>query len=86
MATTRSVYLTDAFNRMLMRIGESNAALAAGEERLRLALEGSRTGTWDWNIETGRITWDDYMYPLFGRSRRRVRRNDAIVSPDRSSR
>ena len=32
--------LTDAFNRMLMRIGESNAALAASEERLRLALEG----------------------------------------------
>jgi PAS domain S-box-containing protein len=62
-------YLTDAFNRMLMRIGESNAALAAGEERLRLALEGSRTGTWDWNIGTGRITWDDYMYPLFGRTK-----------------
>ena len=62
-------HLTDAFNRMLMRIGESNAALAASEERLRLALEGSRTGTWDWNMETGRISWDDYMYPLFGRSK-----------------
>lgn len=62
-------YLTDAFNRMLMRIGESNAALAAGEERLRLALEGSRTGTWDWNIATGLISWDDHMYPLFGRAR-----------------
>lgn len=61
--------LTDAFNRMLMRIGESNAALAASEERLRLALEGSRTGTWDWNIASGRISWDDYMYPLYGRTR-----------------
>lgn len=61
--------LTDAFNHMLTRIGESNAALAAGEERLRLALEGSRTGTWDWNLVTGRITWDDYMYPLFGRTK-----------------
>jgi PAS domain S-box-containing protein len=60
--------LTDAFNRMLVRIGESNAALAAGEERLRLALEGSRTGTWDWNFSTGRIRWDDYMYPLYGRT------------------
>ena len=62
--------LTDAFNGMLHRIGESNAALAASEERLRLALEGSRTGTWDWNILTGRITWDDYMYPLYGRTRK----------------
>ena len=62
--------LTDAFNHMLVRIGESNAALAAGEERLRLALEGSRTGTWDWNFSTGRISWDDYMYPLYGRTRK----------------
>jgi two-component system CheB/CheR fusion protein len=60
--------LTDAFNHMLVRIGESNAALAAGEERLRLALEGSRTGTWDWNFSTGRIRWDDYMYRLYGRT------------------
>src|SRR5689334_6264403 len=61
--------LTDAFNRMLMRIGESSAALTASEERLRLALEGSRTGTWEWNIETGQILWDDYMYPLYGRTK-----------------
>ena len=61
--------LTDAFNQMLTRIGESSAALVASEERLRLALEGSQTGTWDWNIVTGRVTWDDYMYPLFGRQK-----------------
>lgn len=61
--------LTAAFNQMLTRIGESNAALAASEERLRLALEGSQTGTWDWNLITGRLSWDDYMYPLYGRSK-----------------
>jgi PAS domain S-box-containing protein len=61
--------LTDAFNEMLSRLGESNAALAASEERLRLALEGSQTGTWDWNLITDRVTWDDYMYPLFGRTK-----------------
>ena len=62
-------YLTEAFNQMLSRIGESNAALAASEERRRLALEGSRTGTWDWNLLTNRVTWDDSMYPLFGRTK-----------------
>jgi PAS domain S-box-containing protein len=61
--------LTEAFNQMLARIGESNAALAAGEERLRLALEGSQTGTWDWNLLTDSVIWDDYMYPLFSRTR-----------------
>ncbi|MEY2486899.1 MAG: hypothetical protein QOH39_2547 [Verrucomicrobiota bacterium] len=61
--------LTDAFNQMLTRIGDSSAALVASEERLRLALEGSQTGTWDWNLLTGEVTWDDYMYPLFGRTK-----------------
>ena len=61
--------LTEAFNQMLVAIGLSNTALSASEERLRLALEGSQTGTWDWNLLTGQITWDDYMYPLFGRKR-----------------
>ena len=69
--------LTAAFNQMLTRIGESNAALAASEERLRLALEGAQTGTWDWNLVTGQITWDDYMYPLFGRTREEFRGDEA---------
>ncbi|MFL6539567.1 MAG: ATP-binding protein, partial [Chthoniobacterales bacterium] len=68
--------LTDAFNEMLTRIGESNAALAGSEERLRLALEGSQTGTWDWNLVTGKLIWDDYMYPLYGRSREEFEVND----------
>jgi signal transduction histidine kinase/ActR/RegA family two-component response regulator/HAMP domain-containing protein len=61
--------LTDAFNQMLTRIGESSTALMASEERLRLALEGSQTGTWDWNLLTNHVTWDDYMYPLFARTK-----------------
>ncbi len=72
-ATPRSAdeigQLTAAFNQMLTRLGESNAALSASEERLRFALEGSQTGTWDYNLLTGRVTWDDFMYPLFRRSR-----------------
>jgi PAS domain S-box-containing protein len=61
--------LTEAFNQMLTRIGESNAALAASEQRLRLALEGAQTGTWDWNVGNQTILWDDYMYPLYGQTR-----------------
>src|SRR5260370_534023 len=62
-------HLTDSLNQILARIGESNAALAASEERLRLALEGSRTGTWGWNLLINPATSDDYMYPLFARTK-----------------
>jgi PAS domain S-box-containing protein len=58
--------LTDAFNQMLTRIDDASSALADSEERLRLALEGSETGTWDWNLITNQVTWDDYMFPLYG--------------------
>ena len=61
--------LTDAFNQMLRRIGETTAALSASEERLRLALEGSQMGTWEWDLETDTVTWDDYMFPLYGVSK-----------------
>ncbi|HJT82381.1 MAG TPA: ATP-binding protein [Chthoniobacterales bacterium] len=62
-------HLTEAFNHMLARIGESRGALQASEERLRLALEGSQMGTWDWNLVTNRVSWDDHMYPLFHRNK-----------------
>jgi len=58
--------LTDAFNSMLTRIEEQTAALKVNEERLRLAMEGSRTGAWDWNLATGKITGDATSHRLVG--------------------
>ncbi len=58
--------LTDAFNQMLTQIEEQTLALQAGESRLRLALEASRTGAWDWNLKTNRMTWDDFLHSLHG--------------------
>lgn len=42
------------------------AVLRESEERLRLALEASRMGTWDWNIQTGQISWSENLEALFG--------------------
>ena len=42
------------------------AELRVSEERLRLAMQASRMGTWDWNIQTGAITWSDNLEALFG--------------------
>src|ERR1044071_6678556 len=50
--------LTNAFNEMLTRIQEQTVALREGEERLRLALEASHTGTWHWDLKTNKMTWD----------------------------
>ncbi|MFA6216381.1 MAG: PhnD/SsuA/transferrin family substrate-binding protein [Candidatus Omnitrophota bacterium] len=36
------------------------------EEQLRLALEGSKMGTWRWMIKEQKVTWDKYMYRIFG--------------------
>ncbi|MEA5625912.1 PAS domain-containing protein [Nostoc sp. UHCC 0251] len=42
------------------------AELRESEEWLRLALSASRMGTWNWNIQTGKITWSDNLEALFG--------------------
>ncbi|OYD96441.1 hypothetical protein CDG76_06555 [Nostoc sp. 'Peltigera membranacea cyanobiont' 210A] len=42
------------------------AELRQSEERLRLALSASRMGTWNWNIQTGKISWSENLEALFG--------------------
>jgi PAS domain S-box-containing protein len=58
--------LTDAFNDMLGQIQEREATLRESAERLQLALAASRTGSWDWNLVTDRLAWDNFLHPLFG--------------------
>ena len=36
------------------------------EERLRLALEGTETGFWEWYVDTDVVEWSDNMGPLYG--------------------
>ena len=36
------------------------------EERLRLALEGTETGYWEWFVDTDVVEWSDNMGPLYG--------------------
>ncbi len=41
-------------------------ALRESEARLRLALEATQIGTWDWNIVTNNITWSSGHQQVFG--------------------
>ncbi|MDB5296063.1 MAG: sensor hybrid histidine kinase, partial [Phycisphaerales bacterium] len=44
----------------------AEAALREGEERLRLGLDAGNTGTWDWDVASGRVTWSDRVYGFHG--------------------
>jgi two-component system cell cycle sensor histidine kinase/response regulator CckA len=56
--------LIDAFNEMLSEIQARDAALEIAHERLNLALRSASLGTW--SVSDAIISWDDFMYPLFG--------------------
>ncbi|HBK21425.1 MAG TPA: hypothetical protein DDZ60_02585, partial [Planktothrix sp. UBA10369] len=60
--------LTDITEIKLSEIAlrEAETTIKQQEEQLRLALELTQTGIWDWNISTGVIYWNDSHYALFG--------------------
>jgi PAS domain S-box-containing protein len=46
------------------RLGEQK--LKQSEQRLRLALDAARAGSWEWNLETHEHYWSDELWPLLG--------------------
>lgn len=52
----------------------TEAALKETEERLRSAIECAKLGTWDFNLVTGQLSWDNGCKAMFGLS------NDAEVN------
>ncbi len=44
----------------------STARLRESEQRRSLALAAGRMGSWDWDLEAGRYTWDPGQYRIFG--------------------
>jgi len=45
---------------------QAQKALAQSQERLELALRSARMGTWQWNVETDDVSWDEGMNQIFG--------------------
>jgi PAS domain S-box-containing protein len=46
---------------------EAETALRASEERLRIALEAGRMGTWEWDVRSGRVVWSPGVERIHGR-------------------
>ncbi|MGZ8366492.1 MAG: PAS domain S-box protein, partial [Nitrospira sp.] len=36
------------------------------EDRLRMAMTAGRLGSWDWNLQTGEVVWDQTLKAMFG--------------------
>jgi PAS domain S-box-containing protein len=41
-------------------------ALRMSEERFRMATAAAGVGVWEWHIPSGRVVWNDQMFPMFG--------------------
>jgi PAS domain S-box-containing protein len=51
---------------LLMGRKEAEEAIRLGAERLRLALEAARAGTWEWDLRTGGQSWSEELWELYG--------------------
>ncbi|MEB3281110.1 MAG: PAS domain S-box protein [Lyngbya sp.] len=47
---------------------QAEAALRYSEDRLRMAIESAKLGTWDWNLITNELIWDANCKAMFGLS------------------
>ncbi|HET9489881.1 MAG TPA: ATP-binding protein [Methylomirabilota bacterium] len=56
-----AVYFHDVSDR---KRGEES--LRESEERLRMAVEAGRMGTWEWRIDTGRVSWSPGLEAIHG--------------------
>ena len=43
-----------------------NQARRESEDRLKLVLTSGGFGTWDWDLESGRLIWDEHTHDLYG--------------------
>jgi PAS domain S-box-containing protein len=50
----------------IRRRRRGEVALRKGEERLQLALQGGDLGTWDWNVVTGAVTFNERSEAMLG--------------------
>jgi len=55
-----------AFILDLTRQKQTEMALKRSQDRLHIAIEASQMGTWDWNLRTQELIWDDRCKAMFG--------------------
>jgi diguanylate cyclase (GGDEF)-like protein/PAS domain S-box-containing protein len=61
----RPVRIVGAFQNITERINQSKAIVEA-HERMALATDSGQIGVWELDVVTGNLTWDAWMYRLYG--------------------
>jgi PAS domain S-box-containing protein len=79
----RAVQIARGMNQGLL---EANEALEESETRLHLALRGGDLGTWDWDIPSGRVAYNDRWAEMLGYSLGEIEPNvsswERLLHPD----
>lgn len=58
--------LIDIYQNSKRKIEANFRKLQTKEETLRLAVDAAYMGTWDWNVQTGKVVWSETHEILFG--------------------
>ena len=60
--------LHESANRIWAKIESNRAEILLGEsqDRLRLVIEAAEMGTWDWDLTTDKVNWNEQHFILFG--------------------
>ena len=53
-------------NQLEQRVKERTAEIELTRKRLQLATDAAGLGIWEWEIATGKVTWDAQMYRIYG--------------------
>jgi len=67
-----TILLILVFLIMFYRFLKSSADLADSEERLNLVLEGADVISWDWNVQTGEVSYDIRWAKMLGYSQKEI--------------
>ncbi len=58
--------LSEDFSRLTIRLNDALRDLQKSEERMNLAIKGTKAATWDWNISTGEIEINERWAEILG--------------------